>query len=165
VPGIEDTVARLDRLLEPIAKRPVDLSDPNWMATLQRSDPLAEAGVDKTEAEAALRTLLADYTQGDEAQRATIRGLFDRYTSFRWAVHVPFVPTPEGFRFKLLHLSARDQGADPRDELVTLDGLCEQARAAGIDAAPILRAVAEISSDVDRYGFGSIRDFLLARAH
>ncbi|HEV8558337.1 MAG TPA: hypothetical protein VGR06_18355 [Actinophytocola sp.] len=163
MPGIEDTVARLDLLLEPIAKRPVDLSDPNWMAKLERSDPLDEAGI-KAEAEAALRALLASYAEGDEATRATIRSLFDRYTSFRWAVHLSREPTPEGFRSRLLHLSARDQGADPRDELLTLDDLCAQARDAGVDIKPILLEVAELSSAVDRYGFGSVRDFLLSRA-
>jgi hypothetical protein len=50
---------------------------------------------------------------------------------------------------------------DTRDELLTLRDLCESATNAGVDTAPILVEVAGISSDVDRYGMGSIKEILL----
>jgi hypothetical protein len=50
---------------------------------------------------------------------------------------------------------------DTRDELLTLWDLCESAKNAGIDIAPILVEVAGVSSDVDRYGMGSIKEILL----
>jgi hypothetical protein len=152
---IEDEVALLDAILEPLANRPVDLTDPHWMTRLQTANPLEEAGV-KAEVESVLRTMLAQYGQGDEAARVSIRGLFDRYRSFRWAACLPFVPTPEGFRLRLLHLSAVDQGSDARDELVALNELCAAAREAGVDIAPILAQVAAISSDVDKYGMSHV---------
>ncbi|MFJ6675512.1 hypothetical protein ACIQMJ_30775 [Actinosynnema sp. NPDC091369] len=158
--AIEEDVALLDAVLEPVAKAPVDLSDPDWMAELRGvPHPLERAGV-RSEAEAVLTEVLDRYA-ADEASRPGLRALFDRYTSFRWAVHLRFPITPEGVRSALVLLSVRDQGADTRDELMVLRALCDEARAAGVDVDPILREVAAISSDVDRYGMGSVRAILL----
>lgn len=166
--GIEDIaaqVALVDEALRPIAQRPVDTSDPDWAEKRrQRPDPLDEAGV-RAEAESALRALIVLYAQGDEALRASVRGIFSRCTSFRWATHLPHESTPEGFRQDLLHMSAVDQGSDTRDELLSLRDLCADARAAGIDIRPILREVAELSSREDKYGMGSMRDILRGAAH
>lgn len=157
---VEVEVRRLDGLLEPIAKRPVDVNDPDWMVKLQASNPLAEAGVE-TESRTALRMLLAHYAEGGADVRETIREMFNRYTSFRWAVYVPLEATLEGFRLRLLHFSAVDQGSDARDELLGLADLCSAARKANVDIRGVLAEVAEMSSDVDRYGMGSTRKFLL----
>jgi hypothetical protein len=119
-----------------------------------------EAGVE-AEAESALRAVIALYAGGDDTVRAAVRALFNRCTSFRWAVHVPHDPTPESFRFELLHFSAMDQGPDARDELLGLNDLCGEAEEAGIDIAPMLAETARLSSDVNRYGMGSTREFLL----
>jgi hypothetical protein len=157
---IEDEMARIDALLRPIATRRVDTSDPDYETKLRQSRPLEEAGV-RAEAEAALRAVIALYAEGDDTVRAAVRALFNRYTSFRWAVHVPHEPTPESFRFALLHFSALDQGPDARDELLGLRDLCAEAEEAGIDIAPMLAQIALLSSDVNRYGMGSTREFLL----
>jgi hypothetical protein len=161
--AIEDEVALLDAILKPIAKRPVDLKDPDWMTKLRESKPLDETGI-RPEAEAVLRTMLATYAHGDDATRVAIRRLFDRYTSFRWAAHLPLEPGLEGFRLRLLHLSAVDQARDARDELLALDDLCARARSAGVDIGPTLVEVAAMSSDVNKHGMGSTRGFLLSRA-
>jgi hypothetical protein len=109
-----------------------------------------------------LRALIDGYGAGDEAERVAIRRLFDRYTSFRWAAHLPGEwDTATEFRARLVHLSARDQGADTRDEILVLRDLCDRAHRAGIDAAPILDEVAAMSSAVDRYGMGSMRGIIL----
>jgi hypothetical protein len=159
-----ETVAGLDELLRPIAERPIDINDPNWASRMAASDPLAEAGI-KTEAHAALRDLLGHYAEGDDETRQAVRAAFARYRAFRWAVHIPQDPTPAGFRFGLLHFSASDQEADPRDALLTLWDLVARARAGGVDVEPALIEIAELSSDVDRYGMGSTRQMLLTRAH
>lgn len=156
---LAETVARLDAALEPIAKRPVDLSDPDWAEKMRAAEPLDEAGV-RAEAEEALRELLGHYERGDDDQRAAVRALFDRHSSFRWAGYLP----DADFRTRLLHLSARDHGNDTRDELLALNDLCTQARAEGVDLRPLLREVAELSSSVDKYGMGSMRDILLRSA-
>jgi hypothetical protein len=153
---LAETVARLDAALEPIAKRPVDLSDPDWAEKLRAAEPLDEAGV-RAEAEEALRALLHRYEHGDDETRAAVRALFERYSSFRWAAHLPGAD----FRTRLLHLSARDQSSDARDELLALNDLCARARAEGVDIRPLLREVAALSSTIDKYGMGSIRDILL----
>jgi hypothetical protein len=153
---LAETVARLDAALAPIAKRPVDLSDPDWAGKMRASEPLDEAGV-RAEAEETLRALLGRYERGDDDQRAAVRALFERYSSFRWAAHLPGAD----FRTRLLHLSARDQSSDTRDELLTLNDLCARARAEGVDIRPPLREVAALSSTIDKYGMGSIRDILL----
>jgi hypothetical protein len=157
---MEERVALVDAAVRPIAEQPVDVTDPDWVKKMgQRPAPLDEAGV-RAEAESLLEALITVYAQGDEALRVSVRGLFSRYTSFRWAAHLPVEPTPEGFRQRLLHMSAVDQGSDMRDELLSLRDLCADARTAGIDLGPILREVAELSSREDKYGMGSMRDIL-----
>jgi len=156
-------VARLDAALHPIATRPVPIEDLEGWAERMRAAPPAteEAGVAE-EGQLVLRALIERYAEGDDAERVAIRGLFDRYTSFRWAVHLPERPdTAEGLRARLLHLSARDHDGDTRDELLRLRDLLAEAAAAGVDADPVLAEVAALSSDIDRYGMGSIRTILL----
>ncbi|WP_405825617.1 hypothetical protein OG241_49085 [Streptomyces sp. NBC_01390] len=166
--GIEELaqrVALVDAAVRPIANRPVDVNDPDWVTRMRQGPaPLDEAGV-RAEAESALRALIALYAQGDEALRVSVRALLSRHPSFRWATHLPFEPTPEGFRQSLLHMSAVDQGSDTRDELLALRDLCADARTAGVDLGPILREVAELSSREDKYGMGSMRDILLGVAN
>jgi hypothetical protein len=160
---LESRIAALDAALRPIAQRPIDTSDPGWVEAMRAAPPpTVQAGVDD-EAQAVLRELIDGYATGDADTREAIRGLFERYSSFRWAVHFPRpVDTAEAFRAHLLHLSARDQVPDTRDELLTLRDLCEAAVAAGVDTAPILSEVAAISADHDRYGMGTTRDIILS---
>jgi len=161
--AIEEDVALLDAVLEPIAKAPVDLSDPDWAAKLRSAPhPLDRVAV-RPEAEAVLGEILTRYAE-DESARPALRALFDRHTSFRWAVNPRFPTTPDGVRSALLLLSVRDQGADTRDELLALWALCDEAREAGVDVDRLLREVAAISSDVDRYGMGSVRGIFLDAA-
>ncbi|MER5428843.1 hypothetical protein [Streptomyces sp. NPDC002588] len=157
-----DRVGRIDALLRPIAQRPVDTADPGWETRMREGPrPLDEADV-RAEAEAALRELLTLYRHGDEQDRAAVRALLDRCSSFRWATHLPYEHTPDGFRQQLLHLSARDHGNDTRDELVELHDLCAEARRAGVDIRPLLLEVAELSSTEDKYGMGSLQALLRA---
>lgn len=153
---LEETVALLDLCLEPIAKRPVDLSDPAWAEKLRAAEPLDEAGV-RAEAEAALRTLLDRYEHGDDETRAAVRALFERHPSFCWAAHLPGADV----RTRLLHLSARDHGRDTRDEILALQAICDDA---GPGIAPLLREIAELSSTADKYGMGSMRDLFVRAA-
>ncbi len=125
--AIEEDVALLDAVLEPIAKAPVDVDDPTgWRSS------------------------------GSRRTRRTAPPCVPRR-----AVNPRFPATPEGVRSALMLLSVRDQGADTRDELMVLWAVCGEARAAGVDVDPILREVAAISSDVDRYGMGSVREIFL----
>ncbi len=156
---LAETVAVLDLCLKPIAERPVDLSDPGWQDKLRTAEPLDEAGV-RAEAEEALRALLGHYEHGDAGTRAAVRAVFGRCPSFSWAAHLPGA----GFRTRLLHLSARDHGRDTRDEILALRDIRAEATAAGVDLRPLLREVAELSSTVDKYGMGSMRDLLLRAA-
>jgi hypothetical protein len=149
-------VAVIDELLREIATRKVDVSDPDWMAKLRQAPPpVEEAGV-APEAAAALEELLDAYETSDAAAREEVRDIFRAYPSFRWAVGLPLWQweSVAEFRRRLVHVSAKDQGADPRDELITIWSLCNHARARGIDVEPVLREVADLSSDEDLYGFG-----------
>jgi hypothetical protein len=65
------------------------------------------------------------------------------------------------FRRRVLHVSAVDQGVDARDELMTLWAVCERGRELGIDIEPVLREVAGLSSEVDHYGMGSMRQLIM----
>jgi len=161
---VEREMAWLDAVYRPVVNSPVDVGlrdDPeSWGAEVTAE--LGRLGVGDR-AEAAVRAAVEVYAGGDEAVRAVVRRLFDRYTSFRWAAHLPWEwDTAEEFRARLIHLSARDQGADTRDEILGLGDLCERALGLGIDTGPILDEVAAMSSDEDRYGMGSMRSVILA---
>jgi hypothetical protein len=161
---IDREMARLDAMYRPVAKRKVDFNDREAVRNLGATiaADLARLGV-ADQAEAVLRAAIERYAAGDEAVRVAIRRLFDRYTSFRWAAHLPREwHTAEEFRAHLIHLSARDQGPDTRDEILTLQDLCDRALRAGIDVGPILDEVAAMSSEEDRYGMGSMRQVILA---
>jgi hypothetical protein len=161
---LEERVAAIDACIEPIATRPVDLTDLDWMRKMQEGPrPLDEAGI-RPQAEAALRDVLSRYEEGDEDLRAALRALLERYRWFRSVTTLPFEPTPQGFRQRLLEISVGDQGRDARDMMVALNDLCGQARDAGVDIQPLLLDVAELSSDVDKYGMGSTRAILLRAA-
>ncbi|MET9554517.1 hypothetical protein [Streptomyces sp. NPDC006645] len=161
---LEERVALIDLCIEPVATRPVDLTDPDWTRKVEEGPhPLDEAGI-RPEAEAALRDVLSRYEEGDEDVRAALRALLERCHSFCWATTLPFDPTAQGFRQRLLEMSVEDQGRDARDMMVALNDLCGQARDAGVDIGPLLLDVAELSSDIDKYAMGSTRDILLKAA-
>jgi hypothetical protein len=160
--AVRAEIAVIDELLQYLVQRPLDLSDSNWMAKLRRGpEPVEEAGVAPAAA-AALEVLLDTYETGGSPAREEVRGIFRAYRSFRWAVHLPRDwESAAEFRRRLVHVSAADQGSDPRDELMTIWSLCNRARERGIDVEPVLREVADLSSDADLYGFGSMRTLIM----
>jgi hypothetical protein len=162
VQSLIQEIALIDGIIEPVVtSRPLDITGPDWLEP--PPDPLVKAGI-RTEAEHALRAAVEVYESGDAATRETVRALFDRYRYFRWAVHIEPEPTVDGFRFRLLHFSAIDQGDDARDELLNLRQICQEAEQAGVDLRPLLLEVAELSSDADKYGMGSTKQLLLNAA-
>jgi hypothetical protein len=158
---LELRVTEINDRLRPIATRPVDINDPNWETLLAKCEhPLDEAGV-RSNTEMLLDAMIREYQIADEDTRRAMRRLFSTYRHFAWAAMLSGAPTTErDFRSHLILFSLRDQGEDSRDALLTLQELCRQARAAGVDSAPILREVAQISSDENRYGMGSTRSQL-----
>ena len=153
----EIQVLEIDESIRPIATRPVDTNDPNWMTLLRQREPLDEAGV-RSNTETLLGTLVNEYQESDADTRKAIRGLFVNYKYFAWAATLPILPTTEeGFRTHMILFSMRDQGYDSRDAILTLQEFCERARAASVSIGPILRKVAELSSDENKYGMGSTR--------
>ncbi|MGW2723552.1 hypothetical protein [Streptomyces sp. NPDC001492] len=161
---LEEWIAVIDACIEPIASRPVDLTDPDWMRKVQEGPrPLDEADI-RAEAEGALRDMLSLYEDGDDDVRAALRALLERCRSFCWATTLPFESTPQGFRQRLLEMSVEDQGRDARDMMVALNDLCGQAHSAHIDIRPLLLDAAALSGDVDKYGMGSTRSILLRAA-
>jgi hypothetical protein len=128
----------------------------------QRQHPLDEAGI-RPAAEGLLDALITEYETSDEDTRIAVRRLFATYRHFAWAATVSAPPTTEGdFRRHLILFSMRDQGEDSRDALTALQELSGLARAAGVNAAPILQEVARLSSDENKYGMGSTRHQLNA---
>jgi hypothetical protein len=161
-------IRELDARLEPIAKHTVDISDPLWIFKVRSLPPFDQAGV-RPAAEELLQKLIREYEVGDDGARAAIRTLFRRFSSFAWAAmrSVPLsVPktTTAGFRARLLQFSIVDQGLDQRHATLWLDDLVETARRAGVDVNPVLQEVASLSSQQDRYSWGSTSDWLLRRA-
>lgn len=157
------SVARLDERLRPIANRPVDVDDPDWVGEVASApDPLEQTGL-RAEARAVLAELLDAYAAGPDELRTSIRRLLGEYSSFTWAARVEApMTTADGFRRHLLRVSAVDRAEDLRDAMVSVRGLCEQARSAGVDVGPILSEVAALSSDESVGAMGSVRGALLA---
>ena len=152
----------LEEKLRPIAKRPVDITRPDWFERLQAGgSPLDEAGVRDT-TERLLAEILAAYAQGTAQTRTVIRRLFQEYQSFSWAATLS-VPrtTLDGLRQHLILFSINDQGRDSRDALLTLQQICQDARNAGLEIAPVLREIAAMSSNANKYGMGSTSQMLL----
>jgi len=152
----------LEERLRPIADRPVDITKPGWDVRLTRSPhPLDEAGV-RGDAEVLVEELLSFYQVSGEDIRHAVRKLFVEYRAFAWAAILPFDPTTEeAFRRHLVLFSMKDQGSDSRDALLSLQYLCRQARSAGVNSTRVLKEVAELSSDMNKYGMGSTKQMLL----
>jgi hypothetical protein len=158
----EFRMMELEEKLHPIAKRLVDFTRPGWFERLQTgAPPLDEAGV-RDAAEKLLAEMIAAYAQGTDQMRAAIRRLFQDYPSLSWAatLSVPWT-TIEGLRQHLILFSMNDQGRDSRDALLTLQQICQDARNAGLEIAPVLREIAAMSSDANKYGMGSTSQMLL----
>jgi hypothetical protein len=162
---LEASISMLDERLRPIAQRPVDITRAGWVQDLiQKPHAFDDLNI-RPEAEATLAGVLDTYAGADATQRETIRALFARCKAFSWAAHLRSSPqTAADFRRHLLLFSVQDLGTDTRDAIVTLDHLCAQARKAGLDVAPALREVAELSSDANRHRMGSAKSLLLDRA-
>ncbi len=158
---LEAEIRPLDLRLEPIANGLVDLEDPDWEEKLDALEPLDEAGIRRDEAERLFLRIIEHYDHASEETRRGIRDLFKRYRSFAWVVYMPNKPLgEETFRQHLLLFSIDDQGQDPRDAILWLEGLCGRAAEVGVDIGPILKEVAAMSSNRNRYGMGSTRSLL-----
>ena len=158
-------IMELEQRLRPIADRPVDITKPGWDARLAESPhPLDEAGV-RGEADLLLDELISFYQVGGEESRHAVRKLFEEYRAFAWAASLPFEPTNEDtFRKHLILFSMKDQGRDSRDALLWLQDLSRKAGAAGVKTTLVLKEVAHLSSDRERFGMGSTKQMLrLAR--
>jgi hypothetical protein len=159
---LELMILELDEKLKPIAKKTVDLSNPNWMDELQKTSPIDQIGK-RSEAETALSEAVDTYEKTDPETRQAIRIMFSKYTSFAWAAIPPWpLNTNDGLTRHLLLFSIYDQGRDSRDALLQLRTMLATARSANLDTAAACRHVAKLSSDIDRYGMGSTRNMLLS---
>jgi hypothetical protein len=158
----EFRIAKLEELLQPIAKRPVDITRPGWLERLQAGPPpLDEVGARDT-AETLLAEILAAYAQGTAPMRASVRRLFQKYPSFAWAatLSVPWT-TMDGLRQHLILFSIDDQGRDGRDAWLALQTICQDAKGVGLEIAPVLQEIAAMSSNEDKYGMGSTSQMLV----
>jgi hypothetical protein len=158
---LELAIRPFDALLKPIASSKVDISDPAWVKNLERLRPLEAAGIPEDEAHALLVRILERYELASNEERHEIRGLFERYRAFAWAIRLAHRPTTqETFRQHLLRFSVANQGRDSRDAILWLQGLCLEATRAGVNVRPVLAEVAMLSSDENKYGMGSTRELL-----
>jgi hypothetical protein len=160
--GVRAEVAAVDDLLRIVITRKVDLNDPDWVASARAGlKPVDEAGV-SPETTAALEALLSAYETGDGRTRVEVRETFRDYRSFRREAQLPREwETVSEFRRHLVLISASGEYDDPRDVLMSIWQLCNEARARSIDVEPVLRAVAAISSDVAAKSFGSMRKMIM----
>jgi len=161
--ALETAIAEFDARLRPLARRRVDITRPGWADKLRtQTPPLDEVGI-RSSVAVLLATVLKLYAEGGDPLRQELRQLFARYASFTWAAgSVPDEPTTDaGFRQHLLLLSLRDHGQDTRDEILQLQWLCATAQKSGVAINRVLEEIAALSSDVDKYGMGSMKTLFL----
>ena len=137
----------LDQRLRPIANRPVDITDPDWPSKIEAAGPAVDRAGARDECEALLGELVTAYEHGDEDVRQAVRRLLRESPSFAWAATPPSdSSTPSGLKTHLIHFSMLDQGRDPRDAQMSLDGILEAARRAGTPTRDVLEQVAAMSN-------------------
>jgi hypothetical protein len=160
--GCAREVEAVDDLLRIVVTRKVDLNDPDWVASARAGlEPVDEAGV-APEAATALEALFNAYEAGDDRTRVEVREIFRDYRSFRREVRLSGQwATVDDFRRHLVVVSAGGEYEDPRDVLMFIWRLCNEARDRGIDVEPVLRTVAAISSEVADGSFGSMRHLIM----
>jgi len=159
----QKAIARLDAMLKPIADRKVSLNELASIANgaLALASPLERAGI-RADAEVLVNDITNTYAHSDAPARQTIRELFVQYQAFAWAAPSPWPLTvPDGLRRHLLMFSIVDQGQDSRDAILTLKHIVATAKAGHVDVTPVLKDVATLSSDVNKFGMGSTSGMLL----
>ena len=162
IEDFEQAIRTMDAALRPIAKSAlVDLKKPDWTRRLPTAaaepylSPLERAGI-REDAECLVDAIIAHYVTTSDAGRERIRALFRTYDSFRWAVGWGLLSPAERInagqlRKALLLFSIKDQGADWRDAIVTLDRICALASRTSLPLAETLTEVAGLSSDESRF--------------
>src|SRR5437868_5596574 len=128
LPAWREAAERLDAALQPIATRPVALSELSSLAERYRElDPLGQAGV-REAAAALMDEILEAYPRASCADRTEMRALFDQHRALGWAAGFlqPLAPDARTLRQQLLLFSLLDQGTDSRDALLWLRALCAQ---------------------------------------
>lgn len=157
---------RIDAALQPIATRPVTLTELTSLGERYRDlNPLDEAGV-RADAAALLTEILDAYPHLKCAERIELRALFDRHRALGWAAGflLPASSDAAAVKQQLLLFSLLDQGTDSRDALLWLQAFCGQP---GVDChqlPELLREVAALSSAIDRHHMGSTASMLAAAA-
>src|ERR1700745_3112905 len=147
----ESRIMDFEERLRPIARRPVDITRPDWLDRLRTGvPPLDEAGV-REHAEQLLGELISAYAKGGEETRSAIRRMFAEYRSFAWAAALSTPRTSvEGLRQHLILFSMKDQGRDSRDALLTLQEIVREADTAGGEEREAGRAAGVVCSSTHR---------------
>jgi hypothetical protein len=143
----DERFARLNDKLRPIAERPIDTSQPDWMEKLAKAPhPLVQAG-EVAEGESLRASLEQLYVSTPELREA-ITDLFGRYRAASWALYpVQKATGEELFRSRLLGKAMRGTDRDWRDVLVGLEKASREAASASVDIGPILESFAAISGE------------------
>jgi hypothetical protein len=122
--------------------------------------PVDEIGV-RGEVEAFFSEIVGCFESLDEDQRQQLMALMaENHNLMYCAVTGVDRDSREGLYQELILFILDDQGRDPRDAMLALDGLAERARKLGLHPRRLFRKLAPLASDRDRYGWGSTREFL-----
>jgi hypothetical protein len=169
-PSLEGEIRRLDATLKRLLESGVQMSGPGWyerfkarQAEIRENQQQAERT--RSEVERILPQLLDLYLEGSDDVRALIRDLLAQCHWVRWSLGPDMSHRPasnDEVRRLLALFSMKDQEGDWRDAILWLGAVCSRAVAAGLDLAPALRAIAQLSSDTPRFkGHRSTRVMML----
>ena len=108
--------------------------------------------------------LIRAYEAGDDDTRRRLRALMARCHAFADNVGLETpANSPDAFREQLVRFCLTHESGDPRDILMSLHYLVEEAAAAGIEVIPLLGQAADIAGD-EGEGQWSARAQLLGHA-
>ncbi len=157
-----NTVTSLERTLNPVVKREVDINTPDWKEQLDNSPHPA----DETGTREELACLFNDFVDVFPAlshdQRLQLIDFLYENESVMYSAVINADPrTEDGFRHHIILYILDDQGRDTRDAILALDALRRTGEKAGLNVTRIFRELAEMASDRDKFGWGSTRHLLL----
>ncbi len=138
-----------------------------WNASFKDiKEDLDKLDVDLSPSKALAQKVISLYLTLNSYERDKIRKLLEEYQKFLYwflfFLDIDYENFNETqFRNKLIFLSIYDHGADTRDFLLELRADCKEALIRDIDVENILKEIAELSSDVNKYRMGSTKHIML----
>ena len=158
----EIRIKKIDSLVRPIAKAPVDLDKLDAFLASPPS-PLDDAGC-RSECESLVSEIVDHYINLNRQLKDRVQHLFDDNSSFSWAGSLPEAPLSDlEFERRLILFIIRDQSPDPRDAIMQLEALLDRAQSRDLNTRSVLKKLLPHANNQQKWGFPSTRNLLKSK--